>query len=265
MPIIYSHSLIKQNTLNKSSNKQPEMNKREPLKSQNLPSGYLEEWQREFTQRLRVCSKIAGSGEALAKRAAIPRRTLETYLSGRAEPKVSRLVAIADAVNVSVDWLATGSVPLDPPKTEEEAYYAHFPVHTCFPAMQSLPDTRPELSDGAPKPPISFDVAWLRQEFAAAPEDIRAVVLGTEAMHPTLQPSNIVLVDLRGVSQAFEEGLHLLRYADGLVLRRLQRMPDGEVILSCDNPAYESVRLSADDFVDRVEIIGRVIWYGRKP
>ncbi|WP_455385564.1 LexA family transcriptional regulator [Acidihalobacter prosperus] len=223
-----------------------------------------EDWARGFTQRLRTCSKIAGSGEALAKRASIPRRTLETYLSGRAEPKVSRLIAIANAVNVSVDWLATGNTLLENPEAGEEAYYAHFPVHTCFP-MQDLTNSDQDLPAEAPRPPLSFDLAWLRQEFSASPEDICAVVLGSEAMNPTLRPSNIVLVDLRKSGHAFEEGLHLLRYGDGMAVRRLQRSPDGSVVLSCDNPVYETLRLTRDEFEEKVEIIGRVIWFGRKP
>lgn len=61
-----------------------------------------------LAERIKKCAHIAGSGDALAQKAAIPRRTLETYLSGEAEPKTTRMVAIARAANVSVEWLATG-------------------------------------------------------------------------------------------------------------------------------------------------------------
>lgn len=54
---------------------------------------------------------MAGSGDALAQKAAIPRRTLETYLSGAAEPKASRAAAIAAAAGVSLDWLVLGLGP----------------------------------------------------------------------------------------------------------------------------------------------------------
>jgi transcriptional regulator with XRE-family HTH domain len=62
--------------------------------------------------RLRICAKLAGSGDELSRKAAIPRRTLETYLTGEAEPKISRLIAIADAAGVSLQWLATGELPV---------------------------------------------------------------------------------------------------------------------------------------------------------
>jgi len=62
----------------------------------------------DLRDRLRQCAELAGSGDALSQKTAIPRRTLETYLTGESEPKASRLVAIAAAAGVSVDWLATG-------------------------------------------------------------------------------------------------------------------------------------------------------------
>jgi len=62
----------------------------------------------ELKDRIRICADIAGSGDALAKSTGIPRRTLESYLSGNAEPKASRLEAIVRAVGVSGHWLLTG-------------------------------------------------------------------------------------------------------------------------------------------------------------
>lgn len=65
-----------------------------------------------LAQRIRQCAELAGSGDALAQKAAIPRRTLETYLSGAAEPKTLRLVAISRAADVNLEWLAAGEGPM---------------------------------------------------------------------------------------------------------------------------------------------------------
>lgn len=51
---------------------------------------------------------MAGSGDELSRKTAIPRRTLESYLSGTSEPKATRLLEIARAVNVDAGWLVTG-------------------------------------------------------------------------------------------------------------------------------------------------------------
>lgn len=61
--------------------------------------------------RLRQCAEIAGSGDELARRAAIPRRTLEYYLAGDTDPKAKRLTAIVEATGVSGHWLLTGRGP----------------------------------------------------------------------------------------------------------------------------------------------------------
>lgn len=59
-------------------------------------------------RRIRECARMVGSGDELARRSGVPRRTLETYLSGRSEPKATGLALIADAAGVSLDWLLLG-------------------------------------------------------------------------------------------------------------------------------------------------------------
>lgn len=61
----------------------------------------------ERADRLREALKQAGGGAAVARRIGMPMPTLNNYLGGR-DMKVSALVALAEACNVSVEWLATG-------------------------------------------------------------------------------------------------------------------------------------------------------------
>ncbi|MCP3018420.1 helix-turn-helix domain-containing protein [Cupriavidus basilensis] len=65
-----------------------------------------------LVDRLRQCAEIAGSGDELSRRAAIPRRTLEYYLAGESDPKAKRLTAIVEATGVNGHWLLTGSGPM---------------------------------------------------------------------------------------------------------------------------------------------------------
>ena len=64
-----------------------------------------------LSARIRRCAQIVGSGNALARKTGIPRSTLETYISGNVEPIARRLVTLARAAGVSVEWLATGEGP----------------------------------------------------------------------------------------------------------------------------------------------------------
>lgn len=65
-----------------------------------------------LTERIRLCAKAVGSGDVLATRAGIPRRTLENYLSGRSEPKATALLGIAKSAGFSLDWLIAGEGPM---------------------------------------------------------------------------------------------------------------------------------------------------------
>lgn len=74
----------------------------------------------ELRQRLRECVARAGSGVALAEAAGIPRRSLENYLNGTSEPKLSVLAAIARAAGMSLAWLATGTTDSGAPTSPRD-------------------------------------------------------------------------------------------------------------------------------------------------
>jgi len=61
-----------------------------------------------FIGRMRIAALLAGNGKILAERTGISRRAIAEYLAGNSEPNRPRLLAIAEAAGVSVEWLATG-------------------------------------------------------------------------------------------------------------------------------------------------------------
>lgn len=69
--------------------------------------------QSEFPDRLRICAERVGNQALLAKKAGISKPTMGDYLANKSDPSRTRLVAIAEAANVSVEWLATGEGPIE--------------------------------------------------------------------------------------------------------------------------------------------------------
>ncbi len=65
-----------------------------------------------FAARMLETAKLAGNASRLAAACGISRRAVGDYLSGKAEPTRPRLVAMAKAGGVSVEWLATGEGPM---------------------------------------------------------------------------------------------------------------------------------------------------------
>jgi len=104
--------------------------------------------------RLRHCAEIAGSGDNLARKSAIPRRTLEYYLTGQREPKASKLVAIADAVGVTVEWLVSGRGSMFP----QPADFNRELFIECWQAVDALLDALGEKKAGKQRISLVFQV-----------------------------------------------------------------------------------------------------------
>ena len=64
-----------------------------------------------FEARIKVLIDRVGSAEKLAKKSGVSARNIGKYLKGESDPSRMRLVKMAQAGGVSVEWLATGEEP----------------------------------------------------------------------------------------------------------------------------------------------------------
>ena len=76
-------------------------------------------------------------------------------------------------------------------------------------------------------------------------------------MAPTIENGDLILADL-GQPRFKQDGAYLIKHAGGLGVKRLQRRPDGKVLLCSDNPSYPPIAATPES----VAIVGRVIWAG---
>ncbi|WP_019644197.1 helix-turn-helix domain-containing protein [Novispirillum itersonii] len=65
-----------------------------------------------FQERMDTAARLAGNATRLAEKTGISRRAIGEYLAGKAEPSRLRLIAIAAAAGVRIEWLATGEGPI---------------------------------------------------------------------------------------------------------------------------------------------------------
>ncbi len=63
---------------------------------------------------MKICEELAGSQNALAKKAGIAQSTIRGYSSRNAEPPRDVLIQLAQAAGVSTQWLATGEGAMTP-------------------------------------------------------------------------------------------------------------------------------------------------------
>jgi Peptidase S24-like len=108
---------------------------------------------------------------------------------------------------------------------------------------------------------FGFDAAWLRR-LTATPDLVSAIRVDGDSMTPTLSDGDDILVDRGDAADRLRDGIYVLRIDDALNVKRLAINPAGRsVAIRSDNPAYPSW---PDVPAARVNVIGRVIWVGRK-
>lgn len=106
-----------------------------------------------------------------------------------------------------------------------------------------------------------FDTGFVRGELSIQHDEIAmCTVVGRSAL-PELKPRDTILVDLRDRSVA-QEGMHVVRLDDALILKKLQRLPGKVLRVSSSNQEYEPFEISGEDSQRDFEVIGRVRWGG---
>lgn len=208
--------------------------------------------------RIRQCAEIAGSGDELARITGIPRRTLEYYLTGQVEPKISRCLCIANAVGVNVSWLASGEGEIssgEPAVSDIDV--ARVPVY----AMGEMVDGQIWRDATRLVDHMLFSSQWLTRKNLQM-DKLAGMNIQDDAMEVTLRRDDRVLVDLR-YDTLREDGLYAIFLNGCLSVRRLQRQIGGLAII-CDNVAYQPQLFTSEQIEPGIfKVLGRVIWSGR--
>jgi Peptidase S24-like len=109
---------------------------------------------------------------------------------------------------------------------------------------------------------IAFDPAWLRRVARGAPEQLSIIRVAGDSMVPTLADGDDILVDRGDAAARLRDGIYVLRIEEALVVKRLALNPAARTLsVRSDNPAYPGW---PDCDPAAVEIVGRVVWAGRR-
>jgi phage repressor protein C with HTH and peptisase S24 domain len=209
----------------------------------------------EFRRRLRLIMQQFGSVADLARAVRVSDNAIYKWVSGRGQPSMVSLVNLARAARVSVEWLATGQ---DAPKGQTHGIdvreYVRMPrgsVHTRASrgALQSY-----QIVDF-----VAFKSDWLRRYFGVDPKNLMLIEAVGDSMSPTVDEGDLVLVDVRE-ARFRHDGIYVIRSGHDLSIKRIQRRPDGKLIVRSDNPAYEPAIVSSES----INIVGHVLWVAGK-
>jgi phage repressor protein C with HTH and peptisase S24 domain len=109
---------------------------------------------------------------------------------------------------------------------------------------------------------LSFRAEWVRNTLGVSVRDLALISVIGDSMEPTLSDGDVVLLDMTTKS-VLDGSIYALQLNGGLLVKRIQRKLDGSVVVKSDNPRYDQEEVS-EDKADRLKIIGRVVWVGRR-
>jgi phage repressor protein C with HTH and peptisase S24 domain len=208
-----------------------------------------------FRSRLNQLLQRFGSVAEAARAVGVSDNAIYKWLSGRGQPSVTNLVALARAGQVSLEWLATGHEtgrgkhPSGRSAQHDEyVFVPRYDVRGL--ATRGGPIRSQQIVDY-----LAFKADWARSRLNTDPRNLLLIEAAGDSMSPTLEDSDLLLVDL-GEPRFKHDGVYVLRRNGDLVVKRLQRRPDGKLVIRSDNPAYEPLVVPAES----VRVIGRAIW-----
>lgn len=112
---------------------------------------------------------------------------------------------------------------------------------------------------------ISVHREWLRRNVnATAPGNLALLDAKGDSMEGTFSDGDLLLVD-RGISEVKVDAVYVLALDDELFIKRLQRRPDGTMLMLSDNPKYPPYELKNGD-LSTFQVLGRVLlaWNARR-
>lgn len=200
--------------------------------------------------------------------------TVRNILRGQSRhPRIDTYIGIVDFVNAA---RAEKGLPPEMPENSVGAVNSNAQSHAAQADRMTMEDyarvpvfdLRVSAGPGAAAmdaPAVLHHLAFRRDwlsRITPTPEDQLCVVdVDGDSMEPTLHHGDHVLADTRQ-KEPKRDGIYVIYYDDHLMVKRLQYNPiERRVSIISDNPNYPTIPGLAPD---EVQVLGRVVWLGRK-
>lgn len=108
---------------------------------------------------------------------------------------------------------------------------------------------------------LAFSAAWVRKMGLDA-RSMALIEARGDSMSPTIMDGDLMLLDTRA-GRVKSEGVYVINLQGALLVKRLRIRLSGIVEIVSDNAKYGCETISGDE-LDRLVIVGRVIWHGQK-
>lgn len=105
---------------------------------------------------------------------------------------------------------------------------------------------------------ITVEREWLRRNVTAtSPDNLALISAYGDSMEGTFSDGDLLLVD-RGITEIKLDAVYVLALNDELFIKRLQRRPDGTMLMLSDNSKYSAYEITSGDQAT-FRVLGRVL------
>jgi DNA-binding XRE family transcriptional regulator len=187
-----------------------------------------------------------------AERFGVSKSTLGRYEKGTSVPDAEFLTHICQQLDVCPQWLLMGGEkPCQP-------FVKDCPSGACDTAGPSC-IVRDYANLSSFKTFMDFFQNWVVDQGFEV-EKLLSVRITGDSMMPTFSAGSLVLVDMNQ-SDISADAIFALRQDDKVIVRRIQKMVNGDIHVKTDNPRYED-QIVRSESLPMLDVVGRVIWAG---
>lgn len=216
------------------------------------------------------------SPHAFSKKVGISDTMIRKYLTG-SMPGLDKLVQIAEAGGVTLDWLARGVGPKNTvaqpdfvvsgpggevvlvAEAKSSLITQEFALIPRLDVQASAGDGRIAVGED-PLEYLAFQRGWLRGR-GINPDRARILSARGDSMEETIRDGDVLLVDT-SIDRIRDNAIYVVIYGDMVLVKRVHGRLNGSLQLISDNPRYPPEEVTAAE-VDQLNIAGRVMWFGR--
>lgn len=232
----------------------------------------------DFPKRFEfIIESTEGSKTKFAKSTGKTPAQITDICKGRGKPTFDYLLALNVKYGLNVNWLLSGDgKPFMDPSTryvmgDEDMGNSRLPVPTDALELDFVMVPRYDVRASAGYGAIinseqvvdylAFKREWVVNDLRAEAPNLALITADGDSMEPTIRNGDLLLVDL-SQTRVKKDSVYILRLDDLLIAKRLQWMFDGSLMVRSDNPAYTD-QVVTKDVSENLQVLGRVIWFGR--
>ena len=190
------------------------------------------------------------SQEDLAEKLGVKKNTIWNWENEKSYPNALQMMDFLD-FGLNVQFILTGKYPTDIQSANDE-----FEMVPFYDVKVSAGFGRNGQGVYEPDSYLAFRKDWLHAR-GLKPKDLCCVQAHGDSMSPTIGSGDTLLIDM---SQHVPRDGHIyvIRSADTLWVKRIQRQIGNSLLLISDNDTYPPMTLAEENHHD-VEIIGQVV------